>query len=86
MHNEKVKKIYFGFVDKMGKLTKKHGIKVVGGWASMQEHLIVVVYDVPKPEAMLKFSMEPEVMEWLSYQTTETRPVKTIEEAMKILK
>jgi hypothetical protein len=35
---------------------------------------------------MQKFSMEPEVMEWLSYQTTENRPVKTIEEVMKLLK
>jgi uncharacterized protein with GYD domain len=86
MHNEKIKKIYSDFMSKMGQLTNKHGIKVVGAWASMPEHLIVVVYDVPNPEAMLKFSMEPEVTEWLSYQTTENRPVKTMEEVMKLLK
>lgn len=86
MHNEKVKKVYLDFISKMGRLTKKHGVKVLGTWTSMPEHLIVVVYDVPNPEAMLKFSMEPEVMEWLSYQTTENRPVKTLEEVMKLLK
>ena len=86
MHNEKAKKAYTDFTNKMGKLAKKHGIKVVGAWASMPEHLTVVVYDVPNGEAMLKFSMEPIVMEWLSYHTTENRPVKTVEEVMKLLK
>ena len=86
MHNEKAKKVFSDFMNKMGKLTKKHGIKVVGAWASMPEHLTVVVYDVPNAGAMLKFSMEPIVMEWLSYHTTENRPVKAVEEVMKLLK
>ena len=86
MHNEKTKKIFSDFMSKMGPLTKKHGIKVVGSWASMPEHLTVTVLDVPNPEAMIKFSMEPEVMEWVSYQTTENRPVMSMEEAMKFVK
>ena len=86
MHNEKAKKAYSDFMNKIGQLTKKHGIKVVGAWASMPEHLIEIVYDVPKTESMLKFLMEPLVMDWLSYQTTENRPVKTLEEVMKLLK
>ena len=86
MHNEKVKKVYLDFMSKMGPLTKKHKIKVVGAWSLMPEHLIVIVYDVPNPEALSKFTMKPAVMKWLSYQTSESRPVKTVEEAMKILK
>lgn len=86
MHNEKVKKIMADLFAKMGPLSKKHGIKMVGGWASIPEHLTVMVYDAPSMEAMLKFSMEPEVMAWISHHTTETRPVMTIEEVMKLLK
>jgi hypothetical protein len=37
-------------------------------------------------EAMLKFSMEPEVMDWLGYHTSEIKPVMTLEESMKLLK
>lgn len=86
MHNEKTKKVFQDFMSRMGPLTKKHGIKVVGSWASMPEHLTVTIYDAPNPEAMLQFAAEPEVMEWLSYQTTENRPVRTMEEAMKFVK
>jgi len=86
MHNEKAKKVFQDFMSKMGRITKRHGIRVVGAWASMPEHLMVIVYDVPNTEAMLKFQAEPDVMEWLSYQTTEIRPVRTVEEAMKFVK
>jgi len=86
MHNEKAKKVYLDFTSKMGQITKKHGIKIVGSWVSMPEHLTVTVFDVPNPDAMLKYAMEPEVMEWLSYQTTENRPIRTLEDVMKLLK
>lgn len=86
MHNEKVKKATVDLMTKMGSLTKKHGIKVVGGWNSIPEHLVVVVYDAPSLDAVMKFSMEPEVMSWSGYNTTETRPVMTLEESMKFLK
>lgn len=32
MHNEKTKKLLADFMAKMGPLTKKHGIKLVGSW------------------------------------------------------
>jgi hypothetical protein len=37
-------------------------------------------------EALLNFSMEPEVMAWSSYHMNEMKPVMTIEESMKLLK
>ena len=86
MHNEKVKKATLDLMAKMEPLMKKHGIKMVGCWNSMSEHLVVVVYDAPSFEVLLKFSMEPEAMVWSSYQMTETMPVVTLEEAMKMLK
>ena len=86
LHNETVKKLTADLMDKMDQLTQKHGIKVIGGWNSMPEHLIVVVYDAPSMEAVLKFSMEPEVIAWLGYHTTETREVMAFEESMKLMK
>ena len=86
MHNEKVKKASVDLMARMDQLVKKHGIKVVGGWHSPPDHSTVVVYDAPSMEAILKFSMEPEVMAWSSYHTTETKPVMTLEESMKLLK
>lgn len=71
---------------KLDQLAKKHGIKIVGGWGSMPEHLSVGVYDAPNMEALLKFSMEPEAMIWSGYNTTTTRPVLTFEESMKLMK
>ena len=85
MHNGKVKKSTADLMAKMDVLTKKYGITIVGGWNSPQDHSIVVVYDVPGFEALLKFSMEPEVMDWSGYHTTETKAVMTMEESMKLM-
>jgi uncharacterized protein with GYD domain len=85
-HNDEAKKVFGTFTAKMESLTKKHGIKVVGSWVSMPEHLVVTVCDAPNQEAMLKYMMEPEVMAWSGYQVSETRPVLTLEEAAKFAK
>jgi hypothetical protein len=47
--------------DKLGGLEKKHGIKRVGVWTVIPEHLLVWVYEAPSSEALQKFSMEPEI-------------------------
>jgi uncharacterized protein with GYD domain len=86
LHNEKVKKVYVDSVAKMDQLMKKHGIKMVGGWAAMMEHLYVAVCEAPSMDALTKFSMEPEMMSWLAYNSTEILPVMTLEEAMKLMK
>ena len=85
MHNEKVNKATKDLMAKMDQLTKKHGIKVVGGWHSPPDHTTVVIYDAPNMEAVLSFSMEPEVMIWSAYHNTEIKPVMTIEESMNLL-
>jgi hypothetical protein len=85
-HNDKVKKATVDLMAKMDQLTKKHRLKVIGGWHSTADHQSVVVFDVPNLEAMMGFSMEPEVMAWTSYHDTEMKPVMTLEESMKLLK
>jgi hypothetical protein len=55
MNNEKVKKITLEVIDKMDALTKKHGIKSIGNWSVIPEHLVIQVYDAPSLDALLKF-------------------------------
>ena len=86
MHNEKTKKMLMDLMNKMDKLTKKYKIKAVGNWVFPPDHTIISVYDAPSMEVVLKMSMEPEVMAWLSYNTTELKPVMTLEETIKLLK
>jgi uncharacterized protein with GYD domain len=86
LHNEKTKKTMMDLMAKMEKLAKKYGVKMVGNWVAIPEHLIVSVYDAPSMEALLKLSMEPEVMAWMGYNITETMPVMTLDEVQKILK
>jgi uncharacterized protein with GYD domain len=85
MHNEKTKKATMDLMTKMAQLTKKHGVKLVGSWVSIPEHLMVAVYDAPSMEALMKLAMEPEIMTWSGYNTTETKPVMTTEETMKLV-
>jgi len=37
-------------------------------------------------EAFQKFSMEPEMLQWMNYNTTEIKVAMTLEESMKLLK
>jgi hypothetical protein len=85
--NEKAKKMNQEVTGKLGELTKKHGIKIVGGWTVVSEHLLVMVYEAPNFEAFQKFAAEPDIVKWLAYQdTTEFKMAMTLEESMKLLK
>lgn len=86
MNNEKVKKTYFALAEKIGELTKKHGVKDVGSWVAMPEHLIVWVFEAPTSEAFQKFLMEPDMMKWIANNTTEIKMAMTLHETMKLLK
>jgi hypothetical protein len=85
-HNEKAKKATVDLMANFDKLMKKYGIKNVGSWHSMPNHLLVAVFDAPSFEATQKFGREPEVMAWTAYNDSEIMPVVTAEESMKFLK
>ena len=83
IHNEKMKKLFTDVYNKMGPMAKKYGVKMVGSWVSMPEHLIIMVYDAPNSEAMTKMMMEPDMMTWIAHNSSTMRPVMTLDEAMK---
>ena len=86
MNNEKMKKLTLELPDKLGGLEKKHGIKRVGVWTVIPEHLLVWVYEAPTSEALQKFSMEPEMVKWMAWNTSEIKLAMSLEESMKLLK
>ena len=87
MVSEDAKKITLEVNSRLGELATKHGVKVLGGWAVHQEHLLVMVYEAATLEAFQGFLMEPAIMNWISIQdTTEYKLAMTLEESMKLLK
>jgi len=86
LNNEKMKAMTLELPDKLGRLEKKHGVKRVGAWTVVPEHLLVWVYEAPSSEALQKFSMEPELLKWMAFNTSEIKLAMTLEESMKLLK
>jgi muconolactone delta-isomerase len=84
-HNEKSKKAYLDLHAKMGQLTKKHGVKLVGAWAT-GEHWEVFVYDAPSLEALTKLLMEPESMRMAAFVTPEITPLLPYDQFIKAIK
>jgi uncharacterized protein with GYD domain len=83
--NEKTRKTWLALFDKMDGLLKKHGIKLVGNWIVVPEHLSVVVFEAPSLEALLKYAMEPEVTAMSATSTTEIKAVSSLEEVKQNL-
>jgi hypothetical protein len=86
LNNEKMKKLTLELPEKMNGLEKKHGIKRVGVWTVIPEHLVVWVYEAPSSEALQKFSMEPDIAEWMAWNTSEIKLAMSLEESNQLLK
>ncbi|MCP8306493.1 MAG: hypothetical protein H3Z49_05260 [archaeon] len=87
VYNEKVKKMMLPGINKLEGLLKKHGVKMIGGWAVFSEHLTFIVYEAPSLEAFQKFGMEwEEITKSSSYFTSEIKMAISMEEAQRMLK
>ncbi|MDQ1281565.1 MAG: hypothetical protein QG670_2830 [Thermoproteota archaeon] len=86
LNNEKMKFMTLELPEKLGELEKKHDVKRIGAWTVIQEHLLVWVYEAPNSEALQNFSMEPEIIKWMAWNTSEIKLAMTLEESIKILK
>ena len=85
INNEKMKKMTLELPDKLGQMETKHGIKRVGVWTVIPEHLLVWVYEAPSSEALQAFSMEPEMVRWMAWNTSEIKLAMSLEESNKLL-
>ena len=83
LNNERAMKIGKNVNANMDRLLKKHGVKMIGGWHDATKHRFVMVYDASF-EALMKLSMEPEMVAWGALHNNELVPVLTLEEAAKL--
>jgi len=81
-----MKKLTLELHGKLGGLEKKHGVKRVGVWTVIPEHLFVWVYEAPSSEALQGFSMEPEMVKWMAWTTSQIKLAMSLEESMRLLK
>ena len=86
LNNERMKAMTLELPGKLGGLEKKHGVKRVGAWTVVPEHLLVWVYEASSSEALQKFSMEPALLRWMAFNTSEIKLAMSLEESMKLLK
>jgi len=86
LNNEKMKAMTLELPGKLTALEKKHGVRRVGAWTVVPEHLLFWVYEAPSSDALQKFSMEPEMMKWMSWNTSEIKSAMSLEESVKLLK
>jgi len=47
---------------------------------------LVWVYESPSSEALQEFSMEPALLKWMAFNTSEIKLAMSLEESMKLLK
>ena len=83
MRNEKNNAIV---ARKAGCIGKKHDINRIGVWTVIPEHLTVWVYEAPSSENLQKFSMAPEMIKWMAWNTNEIKLAMSLEESIKLLK
>jgi hypothetical protein len=62
LHNETSRKTMIDWMGKARERAAKHGVKMVGGWNVLSEHLTVQVLEAPFFDAKQAFSMEPKNM------------------------
>lgn len=86
MYNDKYKKATLDLIDKIEPLASKHGMKFVGSWNVHPEHLVYNVYEAPTMEAFQQFSMEPEMVTWNAFNTSEIKMAMGYKEVGALIK
>jgi hypothetical protein len=86
MFNEKAKKVYVNYYNKLEERLKKYGMKQLGAYAANIEHLAIMIFEAPSLEVFQKASMEPEVMALSAYASNEIIIGQRMEDAMKMVK
>jgi hypothetical protein len=86
LNNEKMKAMTLELPAKLSRLEKKHGVKRIGVWTVVPEHLLIWVYEAPSSDALQEFSLEPELLKWMAWNTSKIKLAMSLGESMKLLK
>ncbi|OPY31935.1 MAG: hypothetical protein A4E32_01543 [Methanomassiliicoccales archaeon PtaU1.Bin124] len=63
----------------------RHKIKLIGSWTDFTSHEIFNIFESPSMEEFMKMCMEPEFMEWLSFNDVQTKAVIGRKDVMELL-
>ncbi|MCG7855079.1 MAG: hypothetical protein MIO88_04420, partial [Methanoregulaceae archaeon] len=83
---KKTRQIHLNLLNKLESLLKKYQITLLGCWFDLPGHALYEVYDAPSLEAFQKMSMEPEIVQWSSFNTMDIKLVSTLDDVMMVLK
>lgn len=84
-YNAKYRKTLVTLMEKMEELAKKHDVKILGSWVDHPQHTGYTIMECSF-DALMEFSMEPEVMSQLPWSTIETKILNSIDEVLAMLK
>lgn len=82
----KYKDVFLTAMEKHEQLASKHKVKIIGVWVDSPAHTVYSVYDAPSIDDLVAYTMEPEIMAAMSFQTTEMKlltPAKDIANLIK---
>jgi len=83
--NAKTRQIHLNLVKGLESLLKKHKITMLGCWFDLPGHTLYEFYDSPTLEAFQKMAMEPEILQWGTFNTMEIRMVNSMDDVMPLL-
>jgi L-rhamnose mutarotase len=83
--NEKNRQIHVNLFNQLESLLAKYHITMIGCWFDIPGHTLYEVYDAPSAETFQKLGMEPEIMQWSSFNTMEIIMVSPLDEMKGML-
>ena len=83
---EKYKDVFLNAMEKDEALARKHDIKIIGAWVDSPSHTAYSVYETPSMEKLMEYSMEPDILATMSFQTSVFKPLKTAKEIAASIK
>ncbi len=86
MFEARYKDVFLKVVEKHEMLAEKHGIKIIGAWVDSPAHTVYSVYDTPSIENLIDYTMEPEMVAAMNFQTSEIRALTPTKELAASLK
>jgi hypothetical protein len=85
MFNEKTRQIHLNLINKLESFEEKYNINMLGAWFDLPEHTLYEVYDAPSLEAFQQMAMEPEILQWSSFNKMEIKLVANVEDVRSLL-
>lgn len=82
----KYKELWLNAMEKDESLAAKHKVKIVGVWVDSPGHTVYSLYDTPSVENLMDYTMEPEIMATMAFQTSVIKPLKPAKDIAAMIK